>query len=73
MLGQLGLSLIMPVLLCMFACSYLSRRFGIWVYIPGFILGIGAGFMTAYKVYLSVIRKNTSKQSRDGIGFNQHL
>ncbi|MBO6148033.1 MAG: AtpZ/AtpI family protein [Lachnospiraceae bacterium] len=57
--GQLGLSLITPLLLCLFGSYYLVSKFsfGGWIYIPGFILGLGASIMTAWKVYLSVVNK----------------
>ena len=75
LLGQLGLSLAMPILMCLGACYLLCTRLGIglWVYLPGMILGLGASFMTAYKVYLSVTRrgKDDGSSSR-GPAFNEH-
>ncbi len=64
MVGQLGLSLLMPLLMCLFACYLLVSRLsvGAWVYIPGFILGLGASMTTAYKVYLSVVHKEEKKK-----------
>lgn len=72
-LGQLGLSLIMPVLLCIALCVFLINRFniGIWIYIPGFVLGLGASFMTAYKFYLSEAKKS-KKEEKKTISFNKH-
>ena len=59
MVGQLGLSLLMPLLMCLLACYLMCAKLsvGTWVYIPGFILGLGGSMTTAYKVYLSVIHK----------------
>lgn len=79
MVGQLGLSLAMPLLLCVLFCSWLVSRFGAgsWVYIPGFFFGLGGSFMTAYKVYLAVTketaqsRKKKSGKNR-GAAFNSH-
>ena len=51
-----------------------SRHLGI--YIPGFILGLGASFMTAYKFYMYVLKKEkkTSKKfRRKGVYFNKHI
>lgn len=72
-LGQLGLSLIMPVLLCIALCVFLSNRFniGAWIYIPGFIFGFGASFMTAYKFYISETKKS-KKEEKKTISFNKH-
>lgn len=78
LVGQLGLSLAMPLLLCLFACYFLTSRLSwpVWIYIPGFILGIGSSFMTAYKFYRSVILKDRTakKKKRDGtVSYNEHL
>ena len=77
MIGQLGLSLIMPLLMCLFACYLLCSKLsvGAWVYIPGFILGLGGSMMTAYKVYLAVLKKESKKKSRSDneISFNKHI
>ena len=78
MVGQLGLSLLMPLLLCLFACYLLCTKLsvGAWVYIPGFILGLGGSMTTAYKVYLSFIsREEKMKRVRDPkeVYFNKHM
>ncbi len=77
MIGQLGLSLLMPLLLCLFACYLLYSKLsvGVWVYIPGFILGLGGSMTTAYKVYLSVIHREEKKKKEKNpneIYFNKH-
>lgn len=74
MLGQFGLSLVIPPILCMGACYYLVSRYSLslWIYIPGLLFGLGASFMTAYKVYLRVLRRETPRRHRD-IGFNKHV
>ena len=48
MLGQLGLSLLMPLLMCLGGCYLLVTRvgLGLWIYFPGFLFGLGASFMT---------------------------
>lgn len=78
MIGQLGLSLIMPVLLCMLACWYLTAHFhaGGWVYIPGLILGLGASCMTAWKTYRMILSKDKDRQNSGedrGPSFNRHM
>ena len=42
MLGQLGLSLLMPLLLALGVCYLLVSRLGIglWIYFPGFLFGL---------------------------------
>ena len=76
LLGQLGLSLVTPPLMCLAACYFLCTRLHapLWIYLPGMILGLGASFMTAYKVYTSVM--NGEKKARRGSSersFNRHL
>ena len=80
LIGQFGISLVVPTVLCVFICYFLVSRSitGSWVYIPGFILGIGSSFMTAYKFYLYVIEKGIRKDKskdirRKGIYFNRHF
>ncbi len=78
MVGQLGLSLLMPLLMCLFVCYLLVAKLSlpIWVYIPGFILGLGASMTTAYKVYLSVVHKEEKKKIKrdpNEINISRHI
>ena len=76
MIGQLGLSLIMPLLICIFFCYYLNSRFsvGIWVYIPGFFFGLGGSMTTAYKIYQDIDKKlEKPKRDKDEVSFNRHI
>ncbi len=72
-LSQLGLSLVIPLLMCVLLCYWLTAKFEIggWIYIPGFILGLGSSCMTAWKFYTSVNMKNKNKK-KDPPSFNQH-
>ena len=74
MLGQLGLSLMMPILICLGICYLLVTKagLGLWIYIPGFIFGLGASFMTAYKMWLSVTAKEKKKAQEEPPAFNRH-
>ena len=78
MVGQLGLSLLMPLMMCLFACYLLVSKLSlpVWIYIPGFILGLGASMTTAYKVYLSVVQKEENKKIKrnpNEVYFSKHL
>ena len=78
MVGQLGLSLLMPLLMCLFACYLLVTKLSlpVWIYIPGFILGLGASMTTAYKVYLSVVQKEEKKKIKrnpNEVYFSKHI
>ena len=78
MVGQLGLSLLMPLLMCLFACYLFVSKVSapVWIYIPGFILGLGASMTTAYKVYLSVVQKEEKKKIKrnpNEVYFSKHI
>lgn len=76
MVGQLGLSLAMPLLICIFVCYELCTRagVGVWVYLPGILFGLGSSFMTAYKVYLAVTKKNKKRERGENeVSFNRHV
>lgn len=74
-LSQLGLSIIMPMLICVLICVWLTNRFDIggWVFIPGFILGLGASFTTGYNFYLSESHKSKKDSNDRKRGFNRHI
>ncbi len=75
MIGQLGLTFIMPTLIMILLCSWLcSKGLGVWIYIPGFVLGLGSSFLTAYKFYKSEIDKEEkeSKGKKAKVFFNEH-
>lgn len=63
----MGISLAAPLLLCLFLCSWLNSRFmiGGWIYIPGFIMGLGGSFMTAYKLYLAIMKTQKKKKTEN--------
>lgn len=72
---QLGLSFIMPMLICIALSCYLNMQkgVGLWIYIPGFILGLGSSFMSAYKFYLSILLKEKKGKKDKKVSFNEHL
>ena len=72
-LSQFGLSLAMPLLLCLFVAYQLREHFHLsyWIYLPAFFFGLAASFMTAYKFYLSVSKKEKKQETKDR-AFNQH-
>jgi len=74
MLGQLGLNIIIPIILCVLACWFLTDKLnaGEWVFIPGLILGIGGAFMSGYKFYLSETKKSKKDDDKKKVSFNKH-
>lgn len=75
LLGQMGLSLTAPLLLCLFLCSWLCNNFslGVWVYIPGFFFGLGGSGMTAYKMYRSITAHEKKKKKSPPVSYNKHI
>lgn len=73
-LSQLGLSIIMPMLICVLICAFLTLKFDIgeWIFIPGFILGLGASFTTGYKFYVSESKKSEKDKDTRKRGYNNH-
>ena len=72
---QLGLTLVIPLLVCLYFCYWLCEHKGVgsWVYIIGLIFGIGAGIMTWYKLYLRAKKHNNKKKDKKPFGFNDHV
>lgn len=72
---QFGLSLITPLLLCLFLCHWLSTRFGLggWVYLAGFFFGLGGSGMVAWRLYQSQQRRQLKEKKKDKISFNSHF
>ncbi len=48
LISQLGISMIVPILLCAFLGSWLEEKYNIPVFIPLVIMGVLAGFRNAY-------------------------
>jgi len=76
--GQLGLDLIMPVLLCLLLAWLLDGRFslGVWIYFVAFFFGLGAGACTFWKFYTKVVMKGEKKanKSKDKIhSYSKHI
>ncbi|MBR6399626.1 MAG: AtpZ/AtpI family protein [Firmicutes bacterium] len=50
LITQLGVSMLVPILICLFAGVFLDRRLGTspWIMTVGIILGVAAGFRSVY-------------------------
>ncbi|MGN1141398.1 MAG: AtpZ/AtpI family protein [Oliverpabstia sp.] len=72
---QFGLSFVTPLLLCLGVCWWLSVHTGVggWVFIPGFFFGLGGSFMVAYKLYLSVTKREKKEKKKEKVSFNRHM
>ncbi len=65
-LTQLGLSLAVPPVLCLWAAGWLTRRFGLggWIYAAAIVLGIGASACTFIQFARMFGRKNNQPSDR---------
>lgn len=76
-LTQFGLSFITPLLLCLGLCWLLYSRAGAggWIFVPGFFFGMGGSAMVAYKLYLSVVKrqKKEKEEKKKKVSFNRHI
>jgi hypothetical protein len=63
LITQFGVSLISPILLCLFVSIWIQERFqiGYWVVIIGILLGIAAMMNTFYRFY----KKYTSEEDKE--------
>ncbi|WP_026505202.1 AtpZ/AtpI family protein [Butyrivibrio sp. NC3005] len=64
--GQLGLDLAVPILLCLGLGWFLNTKldFGVWIYFPCMILGLGGGGMTFWKFYTRIVMKGVKKPDK---------
>ena len=73
-LTQLGLSLIMPMLLCVGGCWWLQQRFSLggWILAVGFFLGLGSSAATAAGFSRHVRRRAEKEKRQPPDAFNSH-
>lgn len=65
LIGQFGISMLVPILCCVFAGVYIGRRFSVdWIVIPLFFIGALAGFRNIYIMSKKIFQKEERKQKR---------
>lgn len=72
-LTQLGLSMLLPLLMCLGGAWWATSRWGwpMWVYLPGIVLGLAAGAKSFWA--FAKERLDRAKQERPRrVGFNSH-
>lgn len=74
LIGQLGITLISPLVLCILACWFLTAKLdvGEWVFLPGILFGLGGSFMSGYKFYMSEKKKAEKDSDKNKAQFNNH-
>lgn len=65
-LTQLGLSIVTPIVLCIWGAVWLQNRFGLggWVLIVGILLGVGGGGSAFYQFYQFIQREEQREKER---------
>lgn len=82
LLTQLGLSIAVPPILCLYAASWFRDRFslGLWVMGVALVVGVGGGVMSAWRLWDIVQRRREDRASQkksksgkpDDIGGEKH-
>ncbi|MDO5547693.1 MAG: AtpZ/AtpI family protein [Eubacteriales bacterium] len=69
LLAQLGISIAVPPLLCLYAADWLRDRFSLggWILAVGLVIGIGGGVMSAWKFW-RMIRKRFQNEDAGSSG-----
>lgn len=72
-LTQLGLSILLPLLLCLGGCWWATNRWGwpLWVYLPGILLGLAAGAQNFW-VFAKERLDRAKREHPRRVGFNSH-
>ena len=66
LLSQLAISMVTPILLMIFVCTWLKNRFsmGDWIVIAGMLMGVGSGLSSVW-VYLKKSIRDAEKQQQE--------
>lgn len=65
LISQIGISIMVPVFLCLALGLWLDKRFGTWFTLPLLILGIAAGARNAYVLAMNTIRQDERKRKKE--------
>ena len=65
LISQLGLSVIVPILVCTFLGIFLERKFSISITVPLIILGVLAGARNAYVLAKQAIPKPEDEKDEE--------
>ena len=73
-LTQFGISVVGPVVLCVWGAVWLRNRFdlGAWIVIAGVLLGLGGAATSLWSSLKAIDRQAKSDDKDSGVGFNDH-
>ena len=72
-LTQLGLTMLLPLVMCLGGCWWAVNRWGwpVWLYLPAILLGLAAGAQNFWQFAKGRIRR-AKKEDSGRVGFNTH-
>ena len=62
LISQIGISIMVPVFLCLALGLWLDKKFGTWFTVPLLILGIAAGARNAYVLAMNTVRMDERRR-----------
>jgi len=64
LLTQLAISLLTPIIMCIFRCTWLKNKFGLgnWIIIFGILFGLGSGLLSVWKFMVVFQRESDESQ-----------
>lgn len=67
MISQLGLNIIVPILLCLWAGRWLQNRFGLgqWVVFIALLLGLGAAVTGAFQYLHTALQEAKTREKEE--------
>lgn len=74
-LTQLGLTMLLPVVMCLGGCWWAVTRWGwpMWLYLPAILLGLAGGAQNFWQFAKARLRRAEAEKDKGGrVGFNTH-
>lgn len=65
LISQIGISIMVPVFLCLALGLWLDKRFGTWFTVPLLIIGIAAGARNAYVLAMNTVRADERRRKKE--------
>ncbi len=65
LISQLGISILVPIFLCVFLGKFVGERWDLPIFLPLLILGILAGGRNAYILVMGFVKEAEQDNSRD--------
>lgn len=63
LISQIGISMMVPIALCVALGIWIDRKFGTYWIIPLIFIGMAAGFRNVYHMAMSAIKDDSDKKT----------